>query len=413
MGLPRNRNHGGRSAISRTLRADAPALIFEGRSTTWREFDSRTSRIANALIPRRVSTANAVAFFGKNSDRYLELMFGAFKADMPFLPLNWRRSPDELAALLKESSPAIIFVELDLAEKLKQACAVANLSPEIIVFNPKDEQSALDVFLYGATAKDPLLPIALNSTALRLFTSGTTGPPKAVELSHASFMHMRLCEHLEPALRWSAEDIYLFALPNYHLAGVGIALQSLYNGGAVSILSEFEPAAALKVIRDTRPSITMLLPTELQMLVDHQGTAAADYRCFRLVMYAGSSISLELIRRAIDEMNCNFMQFYGATEIAGAVTLLRPSEHDLNIEDNLQSCGRPLPFVEIRIVNQEGKDVRDGETGEFLIRSPGIFKEYLNKPEATKSAKLNGWFRSGDAGYKAANGRYFIAGRVT
>ena len=180
----------------------------------------------------------------------------------------------------------------------------------------------------------------------------------------------------------------------------------------MAILPEFQPAAVLKTIRESRPSITMLVPATIQMLLDHADAASTDFSCFRLVMYAGSPISLGLIKRAIAEMKCEFMQFYGATETSGAATLLRPNEHDFNNEQNLKSCGTPLPLIQIRIVDHAGIDVADGETGEFLIRTPSIFREYFNKPDDTKAAMENGWYRSGDAGFRAKNGLYFIVDRV-
>jgi acyl-CoA synthetase (AMP-forming)/AMP-acid ligase II len=148
------------------------------------------------------------------------------------------------------------------------------------------------------------------------------------------------------------------------------------------------------------------------MLLDNPESATTDFSSLRLTLYAGSPISLGLIKRAIANMPCKFMQFYGSTEAGGASSILRPDEHDLNDEAKLQSCGRPLPLVEFRIVDAEGNEVSDGVPGELLIRQPAITKGYWQQPETTASALQNGWYRSGDIVRRDAEGLYYIVDRA-
>jgi acyl-CoA synthetase (AMP-forming)/AMP-acid ligase II len=148
------------------------------------------------------------------------------------------------------------------------------------------------------------------------------------------------------------------------------------------------------------------------MLLDHPKAHAADFSSLRLLMYAGSPIDAKLLRRAVLEIGCKFMQFYGATETGGAFTLLRSEQHDVNIEEKLKSCGTPLPLHEIRVVDTQGSDVPDGAIGEFIVRAPAMFKGYWNQPEATAAAHIDNWYRTGDAGYRGDDGLYYIVDRI-
>jgi long-chain acyl-CoA synthetase len=150
----------------------------------------------------------------------------------------------------------------------------------------------------------------------------------------------------------------------------------------------------------------------LQMLLEHPDVAATDFSSLRLTLYAGSPISLGLIKHAVAVMPCRFMQFYGATETGGAASLLRPDEHDLSDEQKLQSCGRPLPLIEFRIVDAAGLEQPDEQPGELLIRSPAIMRAYWQQAEATRSCLSNGWYRSGDVARRDAAGLYYIVDRV-
>jgi long-chain acyl-CoA synthetase len=223
---------------------------------------------------------------------------------------------------------------------------------------------------------------------------------------------MRLCEHFEPAYRWELGDSFLFNLPNFHLLGVGLSLQCMYNGLPLIIQRRFDPIAALTAIERDRPALLVMTPAMIQMLLDCPNAQHTDFGSVRLTMYAGSPISHGLIRRAIAAMPCKFMQFYGSTESAGALSLLRPEEHDLSSEDKLKSCGRPLPLISFRIVDNEGKEVPDGKPGELVVRAPAISSGYWNNKEATAAVFRNGWYSTGDIAVRDAEGFYYIVDRA-
>jgi acyl-CoA synthetase (AMP-forming)/AMP-acid ligase II len=275
-----------------------------------------------------------------------------------------------------------------------------------------DETSTYEAMIGGQPLTRPDVNVSEDDTAFQLYTSGTTGKSKGVMLAHKGINMMRLSEHFEPAYEWHDGDSFINALPNFHLLHLGITLQCLYNGVSITVVRQFDPALVLRSISTLRPTLLTLTPTMLQMLLDHPDSATTDFSSLRLTLYAGSPISLGLIKRAIATMPGKFMQFYGSTEAGGATSILRPDEHDLEDEAKLQSCGRPLPLIEFRILDGEGNEVAEGEPGELFIRQPSITKGYWRQPETTASVIENGWYRSGDIVRRDPEGLYYIVDRA-
>ncbi len=391
------------------------ALVYRDTETSYEELDASTNKVGRGLLSAGLGAGDRVVYLGKNSDDFFIALYGTTKAGACFCPLNWRLSKPELCVVLADANARFAFVEPEFAALWAEILEETKRDiPSQVVDRDADADPDPDPFRswldgFGGEA---LPPVAMEAAAIQLYTSGTTGDPKGVVITHDNLNHMRLCEHFEPAYEWHPEDRFLVALPNFHLLAIGLSLQSMYNGMAVLVEKQFEPGAALRSIAETKPTITAFAPAMIQMLLDHPDAAATDFSSLRLVMYAGSPISLGLITRALNAMPCEFMQFYGATETAGAVTLLRPNEHDLEHEDKLKSCGRPLPLIDLRIADDDGNDVLDGEPGELWIRSPALASGYWNKPEVTTGVFREGWYRSGDIAIRDADGLYYIHDRL-
>ena len=388
---------------------DRRALVWGDRTISFDGYNRAANRIANGLLARGVAAGERVGFLGLNSPDFYLALIGTAKTRAAFTVFNWRLAVPELAQLIADSTARFTIVERAMADLWNAALAASGCDTETIWI---DEAETLEKLFAGESDAKPALFISEEDVAIQLYTSGTTGLPKGVMLTHGGFNRIRLCEHLEPAYRWEADDIFINPLPNFHLLSIGIAFQCLYNGVAISIVRQFDPAVILATIERDRPTLLTLTPTMIQMLLDHPNAASTDFSSLRLTLYAGSPISLGLIKRAIAMMPGEFMQFYGATEASGAFSILRPDEHDLDNEAKLQSCGRPLPLIEFRIVDGEGNDVADGEPGELLIRAPAITAGYWNQPETTAKVIQNGWYSSGDVARRDAEGLYYIVDRM-
>jgi acyl-CoA synthetase (AMP-forming)/AMP-acid ligase II len=385
------------------------ALRNAERTIPFAELDVLANRAAHWLLDRGAAEDRLIGYIGKNSFDFYVALFGCARTRAGLVVLNWRLAAPELAQQIDDSETGIIIAEREMEPLLAAALATLENAPRVVWI---DEVSTFESLISSEHGTPPRVIVQESDTAFQLYTSGTTGRPKGVMLAHKSINLMRLCEHFEPAYQWERGDSFINALPNFHLLHLGITLQCLYNGVSITVERQFDPATVLHSISTLKPTLLTLTPTMLQMLLDHPDAGSADFSSLRLTLYAGSAISLGLIKRAIAAMPCQFMQFYGSTESGGAASILRPGEHNLDDEAKLQSCGRPLPLIEFRIVNANGHEVPEGEPGELLIRVPSITKGYWRQPEATAAVLENGWYRSGDIARRDEEGLYYIVDRA-
>ena len=392
-------------------RGAATALVCGEQSISFAGLDARANRVANALLALCLPGEAQVGWFGRNCAELADVLFGAAKAGHAFMPVNWRLAPREIGQLIADSACGVLFVEAELVPAITAAVSDVPQPPRVVAFEPGGPVW-LGGFADGAGEVDPRVPVSECTTALQMYTSGTTGLPKGVELAHSAFNYIRLCEQLDPAATWAPGETFLMFMPNFHMSGIGWLIQSLYNGMCVSILPQFEPGPVLAAIRATRPELTIIVPTALQALLDHPDAATTDFTCFKLVGYAGAQMPLPLIERALAAMECGLINLYGATELLSAVLWLRPEQHDLGDSERLKSVGSVIPLTEIRLLDPEGREVPDGTVGELVVRAPSVFTGYWRNPEATAAVLKDGWYHTGDAAVRDAQGYYWLKDRI-
>lgn len=387
---------------------DKIALMCGGRETSFRELEDLSTRLAHAFLGAGMAKGQTIAFLGYNSDEYFLALFAAAKLGCPFLPLNWRLSPHEVATVIDHARPGLLIAEAHFAALLPRDDA-GNFPCETRVV---DSPTALRAWAISTSPGGDFPKASQADVAMLLYTSGTTGNAKAVEISHLAFSNMRLCEHLEPAFHWQSDDSMLLALPNFHLFGNQLAFQFLYNGLAVSVMPLFDAQDVLATIDRDKPTTLALVPAMVRLVLDHPQAAQADFSGVRMLIYSGSPITEDLLRRGMEVIGCKFMQYYGATELNGAALILRPDEHLAGDPQRLRSCGRPLPLVDVRLLDDTGAEVEPGVIGEFVIRTPAVTNGYHGNSDATGSSFKHGWYHTGDAGYRDEDGFYYICDRL-
>ena len=395
------------------LYPDKAALKFEGRTTTMQELETLTAQFANGLIEKGVGRGDRVLYFGSNSDDFLIALLGTARACASFVPLNWRLSPKEIVDIVLDAEPKIVLTSDAMSKAWSEVAAVLPYDiPVQMIVSGSPQDNPLRHWLSRQTSVAPTETPGLDDIVWILYTSGTTGRPKGVEIAHGAFMLMRMCEHWEPAYTWSEDDTFFFVAPNYHLLGIGLSLQAFFNGATIVVVREFNPELVLREIEVNKPTILAVAPVMIQMMLASSNAATTDFSSVREVVYAGSPISLGLIKQALEKMPCRFMQFYGSTESGGAVTLLRPEEHDLSDEKRLTSCGKPLPLIQIKIMDQGRREVADGAPGEMWIRAPSIAVGYRNQAEEWSKVFEAGWFKTGDIAFRDEDGFIYIIDRA-
>ena len=398
------------------IRGDAVAAHFEGRDTTFAEFERHTNQVANGLIALGVEPQKHVAYVGKNSDLYYELFFGAAKARAILAPVNWRLAAPEMAYIINDCQAEVLFVGPEFIEGVRKFAGELKSVRRIVSMDGATTEW-LDFQQWRRAQSDarPDRAESEDDVAIQLYTSGTTGHPKGAMLTNRNLLGMRQRDSSD-VRQWnlaSPDDVWLVPMPVFHIGGSGILVWASYNGGKCVITREFNPVTILDDFVRHRVSKLFLVPAAMQFIVRLPQARQVDYSRLKYMMYGASPIPLDLLRECMDVFKCGFVQMYGMTETTGTIVALEPEDHTPEGSPRMRSAGKPLPGVEIAILDDAGRQLRPREVGEIATRSMANMRGYWNLPEATARAmEKNGWLRTGDAGYLDEDGYVYVHDRV-
>jgi acyl-CoA synthetase (AMP-forming)/AMP-acid ligase II len=394
-------------------RPNHTALVFEDRRTTYHELDVLSNRVANGLLNFDATPFARFAYLGKNSDRFFEIYFGGAKARQIMVPVNWRLAASEVAYILSDVEPGILFIEKEFTSILTEIDALGGKYGRVIVLDADDPGGYLR-WRDAQSEVDPRLPALPDDVRIILYTSGTTGHPKGVMLTNASEFALRRMElSLDPSC-WHPHpsDAVLCQLPSFHLSGSSWAFLWMYYGCTIVVQPQARVDDILDALERHRINHIQVVPALLQTILDHPRCAVVDLSNLKTIFYGGAPFPLALLQRVLNTLNVDLFQLYGMTECSGFVAMLLPEDIRKQDETILKSCGRPYPLVDLCIMDAGGRRLPDLARGEICVSTPGLMAGYWRRLEATAAAMHGKYYRTGDAGYRDKNGYFFLVDRV-
>jgi len=403
-------------------RPDMPAYRWGALTLSYADLEKETNRIANALVRRGVEREDRVACLTKHHVPCILLTLAACKLGAVCMPVNWRLAPTEAEYIIGHGEAKLLLVDEAFAApylpgspgvRLPQGCEVLCTERALAPVPSFKEWYGGESAEFNPVAAGP------DDSALQLYSSGTTGLPKGVVLTHRGLLST--CRVVSTDWRFGSENVLGNPLPTFHVAGMTMLLLTLYTGGLTIAHSDFDPAAFIGSIGEHRVTHAFLVPAMILFMLQSPVADQGDYSSLEVIAYGGSPIAESLLQQAMRTFKCDFVQVYGLTEVSGPGTFLNQEDHRLAASTRpelLRSAGRPIGECRMRVVDPvTGQDLSEGKTGEVWLETVRNLKEYWRDPKATLAVfpegrnERGGWFRTGDAGY-VKDGYLYINDRI-
>ncbi|MEW6554755.1 MAG: long-chain-fatty-acid--CoA ligase [Actinomycetota bacterium] len=386
------------------------SMIFEGREITNVETREKSGRFANALTGLGIGVDDVVAVTMSNCPEVFEAFGGIYAIGGTALPILFVLSADECRYILEDSEAVAVVTDTILLAKILEAVEGLEKLRHIIVVGGEDSERTLSYerLLGESSPEFEIVDRAPDDVAILMYTSGTTGKPKGVMLTHENLITAAESAYL--ANEVTEAMITLVCLPMAHIYGVGAM-----NSGNFSEIPEtkailmrwFDPEECLRLIEKYRVNFFPAVPTMYSLILNHPNADAYDTSSLKDCIAGAAPLPLELRREFMAKFDCGMRQLYGMTETAGMGACLRPSQ-----EWRDGSTGKAYPNMELAIFDEDDNPLPPGQIGEIVIRGPQVMKGYHKLPRETEEALRGGWMHSGDIGYLDEDGYLYITDRV-
>jgi len=406
--------------ISTAICPDRTAIVFEGKRCTFGQLNDRVNRLANAFLNLGIQKGDRIAFLQVNCNQCVETYFAVAKTGAIYLPLNFRAKGNEISYILNIAEATTLIVGeryVSLINSIRPECK--SLQHIISIENKHDDMLYYEDMISSAPADEVITDIDENDTTILMYTAGTTGFPKGVMLSHNSFS-IYVLENVTPADP-ELEEGNIITVPLYHVAGIQAMMAAIYGGRTLVMERQFDAKEWMELVESEKANRAMMVPTMLKQLIDNPDFSKHDLSSLKVITYGAAPMPLEVIKKALELFpGVSFINAFGQTETASTITALGPEDHVLTGTEEekekklkrLASIGKPMSDVEMKVVDEGGKELSAGEVGEILARGPRVMTGYWKDEEKTaKTIDKDGWVHTGDVGYVDEDGYFFLAGR--
>ncbi|MBP1730015.1 MAG: acyl-CoA synthetase (AMP-forming)/AMP-acid ligase [Deltaproteobacteria bacterium] len=393
------------------------AIVSEGTRLDYRTLNERVNRLSNSLLEKGLRKGDHIGVLVHNCHQFIELYFAAAKTGGVFCPYNNHLKGAELREVINYSEPRFFVLDQDYANLVEAIRGEVSCVEQYISLQSTSASFMVDYEELISRGKDtePPARIVDEDVISIVFTAGTTGKPKGAMRTHRHLVTNAVAGVIE--LRAEYDEKVLISFPMYHVACEDNIVRHTYMPNTFVIKREgaFNPDEILEIIEKERITRCQLVPTMLHALLQSPNIDRYALNSLRLIVYAGAPMPVELLKRAMERFKCGFAQLYGQTESGPMTTILKPEDHPLEGSPEqlarLASAGKPVVCYEIRIVDDEGRDVGVGEVGEIVGRSEAMMKGYWKLPKETEEKLKNGWLHTGDLGRVDSDGYIYVVER--
>jgi acyl-CoA synthetase (AMP-forming)/AMP-acid ligase II len=401
--------------------SDQEILVFEGTRLTYGDALERVRRLASSLRDLGVTPGDRVAALQTNCHQFVETYYATATLGATFVPLNYRAKLPELEYMVTAANVKALFIGERYIDGVKQLqpqftsvehyVAMEGTRPDMLVYEDLIEKGTSDMEDAEVDESD---------VSILMYTSGTTSLPKGVMLTYGDFTNyvVGTVEMADGTPRGTS----LLCAPLYHIAGTANMMTALWAGRKIVVLRQFDPLEWLAAVQNEQVTHAFVVPTMMKQLIDHPDFAKYDLSSLQNLSYGGAPMAFPVIRRAIETFpkGTGFVNAFGQTETTSTLTVLGPADHRLDgtpaeVERNLKrltSVGLPLPDVEVRVLDEENKEMPANAIGEVVIRTPRVMKGYAGQESATAALlDAEGWLHTRDMGFIDDDGYIYLVGR--
>jgi long-chain acyl-CoA synthetase len=411
--------------LSAMLVPERTAIAFEGKRYSYARLKERVNRLADSLNRLGLKKGDRAAILEVNCNEYVEACFGVVRAGGIFVPLNFRIRQDELVYLVNKAEPKVLFVGSRYADMVNGVRSqLPSVKHFIAIGGEYQGMTSYDGLIASGSAEDKAFAgLKDEDIAVLIFTAGTTGFPKGVPQDHNAYSSYVL-SNVDPPDMEAPPETNILVMPLYHVAGMQALMAGIYGGRSIALMRQFDEKGWFETVQREKATRVMVVPTMLKRIVEYPDFGKYDLSSVRVITYGAAACPYEVLKRTIERFPGRaLINAFGGTETSSTIAALRAedqvitgresgAEREKKLKRLATSIGLPLEDVEIQVRSERGKELPGGKLGEIVVRGPRIMKGYWKDEEKTQNAfTADGWYRTGDLGYKDDEGYIYLTGR--